>query len=262
MVSIMMTVAIVIAVFAIFNMRALSKIVHFGKSQAGKIGRAAEQLDPINQMREAAEEAKDQVTVAREALIKNKALKDSLERQVARNKVEIARAENKLKKYKEENRTKTDPEVIKAAEQLAQARNDLAVNEKQLEIQATLYSNTMESARKAVVRITSIEQRAANLEARLDTSKAQAELAEMLNAYNPASVNGAVGKAEKFADFAESQIAQNQAKLQVNNDLGITVADDEDSIAVSTAASSILDEFETPKCETPKCETPKCGNCH
>lgn len=254
--TIIITAIIVGTLFALLNKRAFGKVFHWGKTQAGNVGRAAEQHDPVNQMREAAEEAREQIHTARDALVKNKSLKESLDRQVAKNKRDVSLTEGKLRKYKEEGRTKDDPDVITMAEKLAQARSELATNEKQLVIQTQLYNNTLTSAKKAAGKIGKLEQRANNLEVRLDTSAAQAELAEMLNSYSPSSVNGAVNKATRFEEIAEQQIAANQAKLQVNADLGLTVEDD-DEAEISLEASSILDEFEGSSSSQPTCDTVK-----
>lgn len=227
----------------LLNKRAFDRVFHLGKSQAGKLGRAAEQADPIAQMREAADEAKDQVVAARDALIKSKALKDSLARQVNTNKAEVARAKAKLDQYKQEGRKKDDPEVVKAAEKLAKAMSSLATNEKQLEIQMKLYKTTLASAKSATDKISELNRDADNLEVRLETSNAQAELAESLSSFNPSGVSSVVSKASRYAEIAEQKIAANNAKLEVNADLGLATDSDED-LEVSLAASAILDDFE------------------
>ena len=249
MISLSLTTFLVTALIAcvglmLLNKSAFHRILHLGKSQAGNLGRAAERADPVGQMRQAADDAKAQVSIARDALVKSKALKESLERQVAADKNEIARAKSKLAKYKEDGRSKDERDVISTAEKMAKAMKSLETNEKQLELQTKLYNETLESAKKAASKIAGLEQHANNLESRLETSAAQAQLAETINSYNSSNVNSALNKASKYAELAEQRIAENGAKLQVDTDLGLNT--DDDDAEVSLTAASILDDFDSP----------------
>ena len=238
------TAIVVIGIFAFLNKRAFGKVFHYGKTQAGNVGRFAEATDPVNQMRESAEEAKEQISTARNALIKNKALKESLERQVEKNKRDIATLESRIKHDLEHGKPKTDAAIITKAEQLAVARHDFNLNTQQLQTQIEVYNNTLTSAKKAASKIGELENRADRLQVRIDTSAAQADLAEMLSQYNPSGISNAIGKASKFEEIAERQISENQARLQVNADLGLTDFNNEEDINVSAEASNILDELE------------------
>jgi len=232
------------AIIAVVNKTAFSKILHFGRTQAGNIGRAAEKIDAVNQMRESINDAKEQIRVAREALIKSKALKDSLERQIESTKRNINNLESKLVNFKKSDKDRNDPEVISVAEKLAKLKSDLVVNQEQLDIQTQIYNDTLKSSKAAYDKIARMEQRANHLEIKLGTSEAQAELSNLLNSFDPNSINNAFNNIEKFENVINSQIDENAAKLKVNADLGIVNSDDDN---ITHEVSEILDSYDNIK---------------
>lgn len=220
-----MTTAIVIGSLIligllIVNRRAVGQMLGWGKAQVGHVGRAFENADPVGQMQQKADDAKEELKKAKTALITCEGIKVGLERQLEADNKDVARLTARINQAMAEGKTDDDPVLIEYAKQLKAASTRLEENKAQLEMHVGVYQNTLNSVKKAGEKIQALETRATQLGARLKTSEAQAMLADLLDKFEPGAINSTLGEASKFEEIAQRKIDENNARLKVNQDLG------------------------------------------
>lgn len=246
MTSLMWILVGVVGVFAVIwflNSRASSSIYNLLRAKVGKIGRAAENHDPVAQMQFAADQAKEEVQKAKNALTQVLALKTNLERQLESKRKDVLRLTSRIESAME-TRPDNDPILVQYATELSRAKNDVKGLEASLEGQSALYNRTLDAAKAAGKKIDDIEARARTLSVRIETSKAQAELASLLDSYDPNNINSAVNNASKFEALAEQEIDRNNAKLQVVKEFGNSEVQE---FEANEDAKSVLAEMRAKK---------------
>jgi len=226
------------------NSRAFSSILNLVRAKVGKVGRAAEMHDPVAQMQYAADQAKAEVQKAKNALTQSLALKTNLERQLASKKKDQERYMNRIKSAMDAGRPDSDPVLIQYANDLSRTNNEIKGLESSFKVQTDLYSQTLDAAKAAGRKIEDIESRAKTLQVRIETSKAQAELASLLDNYDPNNINSAVNNASKFEAAAEQEIDRNNAKLQVVKEFSHS---DVQEFEANEDAKSLLAEMRAKK---------------
>jgi phage shock protein A len=218
-VSVFFIVLFVVA-FLLSSKTTRGRIADYVKSQFNKTGRWAENQDPIAQMQLKADEAKEQFRKAKVALIKCESLKSNLTRLNNDDTKEENRLLARIKQAMHEGKTDDDPVLIELANQLNNIRKRKTDLGQQLSAQTSLYGQLLNSMKMYAQNIETLERDASSLGVRLEVSEAQAEIAEMCDQFNVGAIDTTLGEAAKFREIAERKIAENTAKLHVDQDLG------------------------------------------
>ena len=211
-------------------------------AQWNKIGRAAESKDPVAQMQLKADQAKVQLRKWKDALVKCQGLISTMESQEVTDEKDENRLTSLIKRAMSEGKGDTDPVLLGYAKQLKSLRSRRAENKQQLANQQQVYSDVLEQIKVQAQNIEALERDAQNLGVRLETSQAQAELADTFSQFDQSGLGDALGGADKYKRIAEKQIAENNAKLKVNRDLG-GGTDTLRSYEATADAQDILAEF-------------------
>lgn len=234
-----LAIVLALVLLAILNRRAFSSLAFWSRSQAGKAGRFFASNDPVTQMRQAADDAGYTIRQARDALVKSKALEAGLAKSAEDYRHEVAVLEKRINKRLDAG---DNPEQLtQMAEELSRAKKSLENTETQIASNAKFYVATMEVVKRESEKLSSIQQRADRLQVRLDMSKAQADLADLNDRFQPSSLHDAMNTASKFEAAAEAKIAENAARLQVNTELrGTDWEAEEESAGADAVMADIM----------------------
>jgi phage shock protein A len=224
------------AILFVMNRRAGGKIAFLGKSKLGRLGRRAEESDPVGQMRQAAEDAGEKIANAREALIRAEGAKSALERQVAADQREVNVLTARINRALDQGEDAGSPKVRELGEELARAQKYLAENQRQLADNIKLCTEATEVIKHENEKVMGLAREADRLEVRLDVSNAQAAVADVATHLNGPALAGATNSAAKFREIAERKIDENNARLRVVSALGGTRADGDAASADGEAA--------------------------
>lgn len=198
----------------LLNRRSSNDVFHLGRTKAGKIGAFAKNIDPAEQMIQAAEDAEGELAQAYQALTACDALKSSLERQVAAGERMVKTLEVNLTK-KLASASDTDPEVQSLAKRLRTARTELETNTAQLNAQRDLYESTSKSIKTVAARVEGYKQEAKRLDVQLKLSEQTAKIQSAVASINLGGANEAFNRIDQYREVAMSQIDQNNAKVRV-----------------------------------------------
>lgn len=124
---------------AVLNFRSLKRLFRAGSAQAGKIGRWAENADPLAVYRERVDDGVENIGKAKQALENCQVLVRSVRRQVEDGEKEKARLENRIKTALANG----DPNntAKEYALQLERVERELATNKEQLAKHEETYQN-------------------------------------------------------------------------------------------------------------------------
>jgi phage shock protein A len=233
-------ILVVLLLVLVFNMRAFKQLLGVGKAQAGKLARAAEELDPVAMYREKIEEATDNLRAAKEGLVRVKGLIASVERQVAEGKKEVARLDARIKLAIQEN---NDVKAAEYVQQLQNAKQQLIQNEQQLVTHNTSYQAFLKQVQAAQGKILTAKREAEKLGTALEISKVEAEIGEINQRFSSSA--DPLDEAKKFKDDIQKKIDQNRAKTQVSFDVNSDLAEEEAEEAKvrDLEAKSILEQY-------------------
>lgn len=217
----------------------LGKIWHAISAQLNKIGNWFSGYDPVAEMQLEYDRSVAQIKEGREGLAQYRALVERVLRQVENQKKQVAVLEAKVKAYLQAN---DRDQAARVALDLQRAKNDLAENEKQLELHEQAYQNNLLKIKRAVQKLDEIKHKISKYDAELKMSRAESEIAELANQFN-FNVTTDFGQAEQVL---QDQIDRNRAKVRVAADMsGEGVDDIKREIAVEKSmAESALRQFE------------------
>jgi len=217
----------------------LGKIWHAISAQLNKIGNWFSGYDPVAEMQLEYDRSVAQIKEGREGLAQYRALVERVLRQVENQKKQVAVLEAKVKAYLQTN---DRDQAARVALDLQRAKNDLAENEKQLELHEQAYQNNLLKIKRAVQKLDEIKHKISKYDAELKMSRAESEIAELANQFN-FNVTTDFGQAEQVL---QDQIDRNRARVRVAADMsGEGVDDIKREIAVEKSmAESALRQFE------------------
>jgi len=247
--SIITGVVVVLALVFIFNLRAFKQLFGVGKAQAGKLARAAENLDPVAMYREKIEEATDNLRTAKESLVRVKGLTASVKRQVDDGKTEIARLDARIKLALQDGNESRAAEYV---QQIQSAKENLKQNEEQLVAHNNSYQAFLKQVQTAQTKIIGAKRDAEKLGTQLEISKVEAEISDINQRFSQKA--DPLDDATKYREGIQKQIDQNKARGQVANDVNsdLAVEEAEDAKLREMETKSILDEYKknmAPKAE-------------
>ena len=238
--SIITGIVVVLGLILIFNIRAFKQLFGVGKAQAGKLARAAEQIDPVAMYREKIEEATDNLRTAKDSLVRVKGLIASVERQVSDGKTEIARLDARIKLALQEGNEGRAAEYV---QQLQTAKENLKQNEAQLVAHNGSYQAFLKQVQSAQSKIIGAKRDAEKLGTQLEISKVEAEISDINQRFSAKA--DPLDEATRYRDGIQKQIDQNRAKGQVSNDVNsdLVLEEAEDAKLREMETKSILDEY-------------------
>jgi len=237
-------------VLAIFNRQSFSRLFGAARAQAGKIGRAAEESDPLAMLQQAVDDGIAEIGKAKSGLELAKSNVNSLHRQVDRDVSEQTRLNTRIKAVLEggdPNDTARDYAI-----QLGTLEKNLAANQKQLENARKMYEGFAAQVKDGQDKVVAARQRASQLQVQLTISERASEMAKFAEnfSFDPNKVNEGIARAE---ELIQQKIDQNQAKADVALDFGVSTAGQmkDEELERNAEADEILARFKKPDLETP-----------
>jgi phage shock protein A len=245
----MQTIFIAAALLVIFltfvNYPAIRKIFGAGRAQVGKLGRMAEEADPLALLNQAVADGVNSIQNAKKGLENYRALISSVQRQVESGEKEKARMEARIQSAVESgdpNETAHEYALV-----LADVEQHLKTNREQLLKHQETYENFARQIEMGQAMVAAARLKAARLGLELEQSKREKEMAKFANdfAFDPNGLNTGMARAE---ELIYKKIDANRAVGEVAADLAkqalAEAADDE--IDRRAAAAKILERFRKP----------------
>jgi len=242
--SIAALVAGLLLLMFLFNRTAFRNVLAAASGQLGKIGRMASKADPAAVYRAQIDHSSEQLREANKGLEKYRALIMALARRVAEAKSEQALFEARIKSAL----TAGDEARAKAhASELGKIETKLAEYTAQQKAYQETYDAQIVKVKKIQEQIVHAREKANNMGADLQISKAEAELTDLTEKFNTSSVN-ALDFSEAETEI-QSQIDQNRSKALVAKDLQSppTIFEEEALKAEADRTESVLNRFRTAK---------------
>lgn len=215
------------------------KLWHSLMAQVNKLANVFWTADPIAQMQYEYDRAVDQLKEGREGLEQYRALVERVTRQVAADRQHVASLEAKIRAYL----TSGDRETAsRFALELQRAKQELAENEKQLQMHEEAYNNNLTKVKHATQKLGDVKNKISKYDAELKMSRAEAEMAKLATSFDFA-ITTDFGQIEQVI---QDKIGLNRAKARVAADLSTEgLADIKQEQAVEkTMADQALREFE------------------
>ncbi|WP_337174123.1 hypothetical protein [Paludisphaera sp.] len=217
----------------------LGKIWNAIAAQFNKLANAVRGYDPIAEMQLEYDRSVAQLKEGREGLAQYRALVERVLRQVENQSKVVATLEAKVKAFLNAG----DREgAAKFALDLRRAKEDLAENEKQLDIHERAYQNNLLKIKNAVHKLEDVKHKISKYDADLKMSRAEAELSQIATQFN-FNVTTDFGQAESII---QDQIDRNRGRVRVAADLsGEGVEDIKREMAIEqNLAEDALKDFE------------------
>jgi phage shock protein A len=217
----------------------LGKLWHSLMAQVNKIANFFWRSDPIAQMQYEYDLAVAQLKEGREGVEQYRALVERVSRQVAADRQNVERLEANVKAYLTAGDRDT---ASRFALQLQRAKQELAENEKQLEMHESAYGNNITKIKHAAKKLDEVRQKISKYDAELKMSRAEAEMAKLAGSFN-FDITTDFGQIEQVIN---DKIGLNRAKSRVAADLsGEGTATIQQEQAMEKAmADKALREFE------------------
>lgn len=217
----------------------LGKIWQAIAAQFNKLANAIRGYDPIAEMQYEYDRSVEQIREGREGLAQYRAMVERVQRQVDSEQKQIATMEARIKAYLNAGDRNS---AARIALDLKRAKDDLAENEKQLDLHEQAYQNNLLKIQHAVKKLDEVKHKISKYDADLRMSRAEAEVAQLANQFH-FDVTTDFGQAEQVI---QSQIDRNRARVRVAADLsGEGLGQIQQDIAVEKAmADDALLEFE------------------
>jgi phage shock protein A len=240
--NILIVGGVALLILAVLNRRAFTRLFSAASAQVGKVGRAAQEADPLAMYQEAVDDGVENIQRAKRGLEQSKSLVRSVERQVDQGRKEKARLEHRIQTVLDQG----DPNgtVNDYALQLAEVEQNLATNEAQLKTHTESYNNFCSQVELGQKKVADARRKAATLGMQLQQSQREKEMADFASTFSPTGFDsdGTLARAEALIN---QKIDTNRAAGDVANDLsrqGLAEAADE-KLERDAAAASILERF-------------------
>ena len=209
------------------------------RAQLNKIANIFFEADPIAVMQLEVDQATERLKEGRKGLEMYRGLVETVMRQVAMGKSNAAQLESQIKAHlKAGNRDM----AAQLAVQLQKVQNELAANEKQLDMHETAYQNNLLKIQKANKDIVKVREKIRQYDAELKMSAAEAEIAQISESFD-LNVTTDFGQIESVI---QRQIDQNRGRARVAVDMsskGIAEIKAEEA-ADRAMAEDLLSKFE------------------
>ena len=208
-------------------------------AQINKVANLFWEADPVAQMRYEYDKAVDQLKEGRGGLEQYRGLVERVTRQVAANRAHVQKLEAETKAYLKAGDRAT---ASKFALELQKAKEEMAVNETQLQMHETSYGNNLTKIKHANQKLIELREKITKYDAELKMSAAEAEIAKLSESFDM-NLTTDFGQIESVI---QQKIDQNRGKVRVAADLskeGIAEIDAEERMQ-TVLAEEALTNFE------------------
>jgi phage shock protein A len=151
------------------------------RAQLNKLANLFWEADPIAVMQLEVDQATERLKEGRRGLEMYRGLVESVARQVATGKANIARLESQVKAHLKAGNREVAGQL---ALQLQKAQNELAANEQQLQMHEQAYQNNLLKIQKANKDIVKVREKIQQYHADLKMSAAEAEIAQIAESFD------------------------------------------------------------------------------
>ena len=239
---------LVVLALVLVNRQAVLRLFGAGRAQVGKLGRAAEEADPLALLNQAVDDGVTNIQNAQRGLETSKSLVRSVERQVESGRKEKLRLGNRIQNVL--NSGDPNNTAKEYALQLAEVEKQLTVNEEQLTKHKEAYENWAKQVELGRKKVVEARQKAQRLGVELEMSKREKEMAAFANNFHfdPNELNQGMARAE---ELIQRQIDDNRAAGDVARDMSkaaVAEAADEE-LDRQAEADAILNRFKKPVAE-------------
>ena len=221
MVCMLMAVVIggLLGLLWVVNSRAARQVTTAASAQVGKIGNWFWHADPKAIYQKVLDDATEEIRDATNAIEANKALVNSLTRQVADNEREVGRLDARVKNSLSEDPQDKSGKAADYVMQLSVSQSHLAKNKEQLGKVQTMYQNNLKKIEMARLKIKEAQDRSKQLNIELDMARTSASISKLATSFNVNSPNlEGLGEVE---EAMRSQIDKYNAVSQVQTDMGL-----------------------------------------
>lgn len=222
-INLLLLAAIVLAVLAVINRKAVSTFFYNIRSYLGGAARAMDSRNAVNNMKQSVDDAKAEIQGHVVKLNQSQGQIDSLTRDVTTYKSE----ENQLigmirERATEVNGDENDAVLQDLATQLANVRQNLADRTADLTEQTTLHNQVLAQVKDAVLRADNLEKQADRLGVKLDMSESRAQLATVGLNFQKSGAQSSLSDAERYQQEIQKQIDANNGAVKVAQQLAPT----------------------------------------
>ena len=206
-------------------------------AQINKVANLFWEADPIAQMRYEYDRAVEQLKEGRVGLEQYRGLVERVSRQVSANKSHVQKLEAETKAYLKAGDRAT---ASKFALELQKAKEEMAVNENQLQMHETSYGNNLTKIKHANQKLIELREKITKYDAELKMSAAEAEIAKLSESFDM-NLTTDFGQIESVI---QQKIDQNRGKARVAVDLsekGIAEIKAEERMQAQLAEEALTD---------------------
>ena len=206
-------------------------------AQLNKVANLFWEADPIAQMRYEYDRAVEQLKEGRVGLEQYRGLVERVSRQVSANKSHVQKLEAETKAYLKAGDRAT---ASKFALELQKAKEEMAVNENQLQMHETSYGNNLTKIKHANQKLIELREKITKYDAELKMSAAEAEIAKLSESFDM-NLTTDFGQIEQVI---QQKIDQNRGKARVAADLsekGIAEIKAEERMQAQLAEQALTD---------------------
>ncbi len=182
------------------------------RAQLNKLANFFWEADPIAQMRYEYDQAVEQLKEGRVGLETYRGLVERVTRQVQQNQTHVQKLEAQAKAYLKVGDRET---AGKFALELQKAKQELAENEKQLDMHETAYENNLKKIKHANKKLIEVRERITKYDAELKMSEAEAEIAKLSESFDM-NITTDFGQLEQMI---QGKIDTNRGRARVSADL-------------------------------------------
>ena len=209
------------------------------KAQLNKIANIFFESDPIAVMQLEVDQATERLKEGRKGLELYRGLVETVARQVAKEKSNIAQLESQIKAHLKAGNREVAGQL---AVQLQKTQTELATNEQQVEMHEQAYQNNLLKIQKANKDIVKVREKIRQYDAELKMSAAEAEIAQITESFDM-NVTTDFGEVEAMI---QRKIDHNRGRARVAADMsskGIELIKAEEA-AEKVMAEDLLSKFE------------------
>lgn len=240
--TVVIALLVLVIALTIINSGAMAKIFGASRAQVGKLGRMAEEADPLALLNQAVEDGVSSIQTSKKGLENYRALILSVQRQVESGEKEHARLESRIQAALgcgDPNQTAQESAMV-----LADVERHLAANREQLARHMEIYENFARQVELGQAKVAEARLKAAQLGFELEQSKREKEMAKFASdfSFDPHGFHSDLAHAE---ELIHRKIDANRAVGEVAADMSKQTLIDADAeeVARRVAAAEILNRF-------------------
>lgn len=216
-----LSIITIVGIVALFvNRKAVSKLWFNLRSFVGAGAASVDARNAVNNMHQAVEDAKADISRYTMRLNESQGLITSFTRNSEQANKEVATLTARIKaRAAEVGNNSSDPVLLDLATQLSQTQKRAAETAKHLEEQTELHNTVLVQVRDAVLRADELDREARSMGVNLDLSASRAELASVGLNFERSNVHGSLSAAERYKQEIQKQIDTNNGAVKVAQQL-------------------------------------------